>query len=319
MDQMQAKNVLRSSVESRRSSSYKKALIRKNIPLFIMLVIPLIFFLVFKYIPMFGTAIAFKDYQFNLGIWRSPWVGMQNFQMIFRQKYMRQIIINTVRLGILGVVVPFPFPIILAIMLNEMQGNHLKKLTQTILYLPHFISWVVVSGMIIQIFSSNGPINSLIKAVGGNEKDFLYREASWTAIYLGSGIWKEMGFNAIVYLAALTAIDPGYYEAAKIDGATKLQQIIKITIPSIMPTVVLMLILASGRVMSVGFDRIYVLRNAAVSSTSSVVSTFVYEMGVRGGEFSITTAMGLFDSVVNLMLISSANALSKQYSNSSIF
>lgn len=289
--------------------------VKKNISLYVMLSIPILYFIIFCYGPMFGSVMAFQNYRLVDGILGSEWVGLRNFKMIFTTPNMIKIILNTVRIGMLTVFVSFPFPIILAIMLNEVRGKVLKKTAQTILYLPHFFSWVIVGGIIITCFSFKGPVNQVIQSVGSEPVGFLTNTKSWLAIYLGAGIWKEMGFDAIVYLAALTSIDPTYYEAARVDGATKWQQITKITVPSLIPIIVLMLIMATGKTMNVGFDRIYVMMNASVANISNVVSVFSYEFGVRGGNFSIATAMGLFDSLVSLILVLFTNRVAKKTGN----
>ncbi len=288
--------------------------IRRNIPLYVMLIVPLLYFVIFCYGPMFGLVMAFQNFKLKDGLLGSEWVGLRNFKMIFGTPNMYNIILNTLRIGILTVFVSFPFPIILAVMLNEMQGRF-KKYSQVILYLPHFFSWVVMGGIVITCFSYAGPVNRVIEMLGGEPIGFLTNTGSWMGVYLGTGIWKEMGYDAIIYLAALTGIDPTYYEAAKVDGATKWQQITKITVPCLVPTIVLMLILAVGKVTSVGFDRIYVLSNAAVSSVTNVVSVFSYEFGVRGGSYSIATAMGMFDSLLSLILVLTTNYFAKKSDN----
>ena len=286
---------------------------RENIPLYIMLALPLTFFIIFHYLPMFWMVIAFKDYNLSDGILGSPWVGFRNFEMIFGQIQTLSVIKNTFVLSLLAVFVGFPFPIILAIMLNEVSRNWYKKYVQTLVYLPHFFSWVIVGGIIVTIFSTtHGPINFIIKAMGGEAIPFLLQPSSWIAIFIGSGIWKEAGFSAIIYLAALTNIDPTLYEAAVIDGAGKWKQIVFVTIPCLMPTIVLMFILATGRIMEMGFERVYVFSNPVVRNVSEVVSTYIYDYGVRAGEFSLTTAMGLFDSLVGLVLVLITNKIAKK-------
>jgi putative aldouronate transport system permease protein len=290
--------------------------IKENIPLYAMLVLPLLYFIIFSYVPMLGSVIAFKDYRFIDGIMGSEWVGLRNFKLIFAQQQTLDIIRNTFVISLLSVVVSFPFPIILAVLLNELRLKWYKKLTQTVLYLPHFFSWVIVGGIIVSVFSvKHGPINFIIEAFGGAPYQFLFNPTAWMSIFLGSGIWKDSGFNAIIYLAALSSIDPTYYEAAKVDGANKWQQITKVTIPCLYPTIILTFILATGKIMEVGFDRIYVLQNPAVKNISEVVSTFIYEIGIRTGEFSLTTALGLFDSVISLLLVLLANHLAKRSGN----
>lgn len=301
------------ALETQRMS--RRLLRKKNIPLFIMLIIPIAYFLIFAYGPMFGLVMAFQNFRLADGFWGSKWVGLKNFELIFNTPNMYRIILNTLRLGIAEIIVEFPMPIILAIMLNEITSKWYKKFTQTILYMPHFFSWVVLGGMVITFFSYRGPINSVIKMVGGEQIGFLTNVGSWLAIFLGSGVWKGVGWGSIIYLAALTSIDPTYYEAAKVDGATKLQQVTKITLPCLMPTIILKLILAAGGIISVGFDKVYVLSNAAVSSISNVVSVFTYEYGARGGNYSIATAMGLFDSLLSLILVLFTNFLAKKTDN----
>jgi putative aldouronate transport system permease protein len=295
---------------------HRKIRIKENIPLYTMIALPLLFFIIFAYVPMFGAVIAFKDYRFIDGIMGSDWVGLRNFKMIFDQPHTIEIIRNTLVISLLSVVVSFPFPIILAILLNEIRIKWFKKASQTVLYLPHFFSWVIVGGIIINVFSvKNGPINFIIEYFGGEPIQFLFNHTAWMSIFLGSGIWKDAGFNAIIYLAALSSIDPTYYEAAVVDGANKWKQITKVTLPSLVPTIVLTFILATGKIMEVGFDRIFVLQNPVVKNMTDVVPTFIYEMGIQQGEFSLTTAMGLFDSVISLILVLVANRLAKMSGN----
>ncbi|MEK3724111.1 ABC transporter permease [Paenibacillus sp. FSL H8-0034] len=295
---------------------HRRVRIKENIPLYSMLLLPLLFFIIFSYVPMLGSVIAFKDYRFIDGILGSDWVGLRNFKMIFGQPQTLEIIRNTFVISLLSVLVSFPFPIILAILLNELRIKWFKKSAQTVLYLPHFFSWVIVGGIIINIFSVNrGPINFIIESFGGEPFQFMFNHTAWMSIFLGSGIWKDTGFNAIIYLAALSSIDPTYYESAVVDGANKWKQITKITLPCLYPTIILTFILATGKIMEVGFDRIYVLQNPVVKDISEVVSTFIYEVGIRSGDFSLTTAMGLFDSVISLVLVLVANKLAKMSGN----
>ncbi|WP_240763148.1 ABC transporter permease [Paenibacillus thalictri] len=295
---------------------HRRIRVKENIPLYAMLLLPLLFFIIFCYVPMLGTVIAFKDYRFIDGIMGSEWVGLRNFKMIFAQPQTLEVIRNTFVISLLTVVVSFPFPIILAILLNELRIKWFKKASQTVLYLPHFFSWIIVGGIIINIFSVNrGPINFMIEAFGGEPFQFMFNHTAWMSIFLGSGIWKDTGFNAIIYLAALSSIDPTYYEAAVVDGANKWKQITKVTLPCLYPTIILTLILATGKIMEVGFDRIYVLKNPMVRDISEVVATFIYDVGIRSGDFSLTTAMGLFDSVISLVLVLLANRLAKMSGN----
>ncbi|PYI53437.1 ABC transporter permease [Paenibacillus flagellatus] len=286
---------------------------RQNVPLWLMFAPVVAFYAVFKYTPMLGLVIAFKNYTFYEGIWGSGWVGLQNFEHLFTQAQSVQIIRNTLVLSVLTVLVGFPFPIALAILLNEVRRAWFKRTVQTLVYLPHFFSWVIVGGIVVTLFSQSGMINALVARWLGEPFAFLFHEGSWIAIFLGSGIWKEAGFSAIVYLAAMTTIDPSLYEAASLDGAGKWKQVRHITLPGLSPTIVLMLILAMGRVMEVGFDQVYVLQNSIVSNVSDVISTYIYQMGLQGGQFSLTAALGLFESVVGLVLVALANAIARRF------
>lgn len=287
---------------------------RANIPLLLMFIPGALFYIIFKYGPMGGLIIAFKDYNFFDGVFGSPWVGLGNFEQLFQQPQTLAVIRNTVVLSVLSVFVGFPFPILLAVLLNEVRRSWFKRTIQTIVYLPHFFSWVIVGGFILTLFSMEaGTINHWITRIFGEPYPFLFQVQSWIAIYVGSGIWKEMGFSAIIYLAALSSIDPSLYESASLDGATKFRQIWHITIPGISSTIVIMFILAMGRLMEVGFDQVYILQNAIVSNVADVISTFNYRIGLQGAQFSLTTAMGFFESAVGLIMVVAANTLARKY------
>lgn len=289
---------------------------RRNLPLYLMFVPVIAFFVLFKYVPIGGVVIAFKKYNLMDGILHSPWVGLDNFRVLFSTPTTIQIIRNTLMLSLMSIIIGFPFPIILAILLNEVRRMWFKRLVQTLVYLPHFFSWIIVSGIIVTIFSQqNGIISGLWESMTGHTYPFLYREGSWLAIFVGSGIWKEAGFSAIIYLAALTNIDPTLYEAASIDGASKWKQIRHVTLPGLQVTIVLMLILAMGRVMEVGFDQIYMLQNSTVSDVSEVISTYIYKVGLMGSQFSLTAAIGLFESLVAFVLVLITNAIARRFGN----
>ncbi len=291
-----------------------KRIWRQNIPLFIMFAPILIFFAVFKYYPMLGLAIAFKNYRFIDGIWGSEWIGFDMFELIFRNKQLLGIIWNTFMLSGISIVAGFPIPILLALLLNEIRRAWFKRTIQTFVYLPHFLNWVIVGGIVITIFSqSPGTINQLLDRLFGFTFPFLYNETSWIAIFISSGIWKEAGWGAIIYLAALSTIDQSLYEAASIDGANKWQQMTRITIPGILPTVFIMLILKIGQLMEVGFDQVYVLQNNTVAQISEVISTFMFKMGIQQAQFSLATAMGLFEALVGLVLVVTANAIARRF------
>ncbi|MFK7691422.1 ABC transporter permease [Paenibacillus sp. HJGM_3] len=287
---------------------------RQNIPLYIMFLPILVYFIVFKYYPMTGLVIAFKKYSFIKGIWGSPWAGLSNFELIFSTKQMVSIIWNTLRLSGLSLLVGFPVPIVLALLLNEVRKMWFKRTVQTFVYLPHFLNWVIVGGIVVTVFSQRtGVVNHVLDSLFGITYPFLYNESSWVAIFLSAGIWKEAGFGAIIYLAALSSIDQSLYEAASIDGANKWQQTTQITLPGIMPTAIIMLILKIGHLMEVGFDQVYVLQNSTVAEISEVISTFMYKMGIQQAQFSLATAMGLFESLVGLVLVLMANLIARRF------
>lgn len=303
--------------ESARLRSQRKKRFRQNIPLLILFVPIILYFVLFKYAPMLGLVIAFKDYSFRDGILGSPWVGIDNFKLLFDNPMMLEIIRNTLILSLLNIIVGFPFPIMLAILINEVRKAWFKKTVQTLVYLPHFLNWVIIGGIIVTLFAQQaGTINLLLEKLTGSIYPFLYNELSWIAIYVGSGIWKSMGWGAIIYLAALSAISPDLYEAASIDGASKWRQMWHITLPGIRSTIVLVFILSMGNLMEVGFDHVYVLQNSAVSSISEVISTWNYKMGLRGNQFSVGAALGLFESLIGLIFVITANRIARRYGES---
>lgn len=288
--------------------------LRENIPLLLMFIPVILFYLIFKYAPMAGLIIAFKDYNFFDGVFHSPWVGLEHFQKLFNNENSLKIIRNTLLLSSLNIFVGFPFPILLAILLNEVRKMWFKKIVQTLVYLPYFYSWIIVGGIVFSIFGIEGSwLSHWMTLLKVEPFPFLYDIKSWVTIFVGAGIWKDMGFNAIIYLAAMTTIDPSLYESASMDGANKWKQIIHITIPGIAPTMILLFILSMGRVMEVGFDPIYVLQNAAVNDVSDVISTYIYRVGLQGAQFSLTTAMGMFESIVALILLLSVNWIARRF------
>jgi len=302
------------SVPKVKQAFYETKRFRQNIPLLLMLVPGILYYVIFRYLPMGGLVIAFKDYNFRDGILSSPWVGLKYFKILFQSDATLQIIWNTLELSILNLIFGFPAPIIIAIALNEVRKRWLKRWIQTIIYLPHFLSWVIVAGLVLTLFSiDGGTVNKLLEQWGMEPVPFLYRIESWVAIFIGSGMWKEMGFGAIIYLAALSSIDPSLYESAALDGAGKMRQIWHITLPGLRPTIILLLILGMGRLMEVGFDQVYNLQNPTVLEKAEVISTYVYKVGLQKAQFSLTTAMGLFESVVGLVLLLSANALARKF------
>lgn len=260
---------------------------------------------------MGGLVIAFKDYNFADGIFGSPWVGWKNFELLFSGANTLNIIRNTFVLSLLRLICGFPAPIILAILLNEVQRSWYRRSLQTIMYMPHFFSWVIMGGIISTIFAQDGVINQLVQLFGGEAVAFMYKPSTWIGVFLGSDIWKGMGYGSIIYLAALTSVDPTLYESAVLDGANKWKQIWHITLPSIRSTILTMFILATGNIMDVGFDQVYVLQNAAVNEVADVISTYVYRIGLQGAQYSLATAMGLFESLVGLVLVVFTNRVAK--------
>ncbi|MDF2648159.1 MAG: transporter permease subunit [Paenibacillus sp.] len=292
----------------------RKRRIKQNIPLFLMIAPVIIFYLVFRYAPIVGNIIAFKSYNLRDGVFGSPWVGLHNFELLFSQPGTLNIITNTLTLSVLRLIFGFPVPILLALLLNEAKNMLFKRVTQTIVYLPHFFNWVIIGGMVLTIFSmESGIVNRIVEMLTGNVVPYLYQPSSWVAIFIASGIWKEMGFSAIIYLAALSSINPSLYEAASIDGAGKLRKLWHITLPGIRSTIIVVFILTSGNVMEVGFDHVYVLQNPAVVSVSEVINTYMFRVGLQGAQFSLTAAMGLFESVVGLILVFGTNWVARKF------
>jgi len=286
-----------------------------------LLVIPCIaYFIIFQYIPMGGLVIAFKDFRPIRGIWGSAWVGLRNFTDFFSSPFFYRLLRNTLLLNFYGVLWGFPVPIIFALLVNELRQGLFKRAAQTISYLPHFISIVVLVGMIHSLLSPyEGIVNIMIKRFGGEPIVFLSYSKYFRTIYVASGIWQSFGFNSIIYLSAIAAVDPQMYEAAKIDGATRFQIMSRITFPSILPTVIILLILRTGQMMNVGFEKVNLLYQPATYETADVISTYVYRRGIIGTEFSFATAVGFFNSVVNFVLIVAVNAFSKRISEVSLW
>ncbi|WP_238392395.1 ABC transporter permease [Paenibacillus antri] len=295
-------------------SKEKRKRIRRNIPLYLMFIPVLLFFAVFKYGPMGGLIIAFKDFNLFDGVFGSPWVGFANFETVFSNPQTSQIIRNTLVLSLLKIVAGFPFPILIALMLNEVRRLTVKKIVQTAVFLPYFLNWVIVGGIVVTMFATDtGMVNRLLEMTFGVSYSFLYEQNTWVSIFLLSDVWKNAGFGAIIYLAALAAIDPALYEAAAMDGAGKFRQAWHISLPGIRSIMILIFILSMGSVMEVGFDHVWVLRNPVVSDIAQVISTYVYEFGLRGGYLGLSTAIGLFESLVGFMLVLMANWIAKRF------
>ncbi len=293
-----------------------KLYIKRYWQLYLLLVIPLVYLLVFKYSPMYYVMIAFKKYSIVQKVSEMPWAknhGFEYFIKAFRNKDFLYALRNTIFLNLLDIIVGFPVPIIFALLLNELRLKFFKKTVQTIAYMPHFLSWVIIYGLALQLFTpSSGLVNMLIQKMGFAPVHFLDSEKGWVATYIGLGVWQSFGWNSIIYLAAISGISPELYEAAAVDGANRWQKMWNITLPSIRPTIVVLLILALGNVLGSNFDRPFALQNNAVLRQAEVISTFVYKNGIKGLQFSLTTAVGLFQSIVNVIFLLLANWFSRK-------
>ena len=276
--------------------------------------------IIFRYVPMYGLQIAFKDYRVKLGIWGSPWAGMKYFQRFLSSPVFPQLMRNTLLISFSSLLFGFPVPILVAFMINELKGTRYKRFVQTATYAPHFISTVVVAAMV-TIFTSPtyGIINKFIELFGGTAVNFMMRPSCFVPIYVISGVWQNMGWNAIIYVAALAAVDPALHESAMIDGASRLQRVININIPCILPTIIVMLILQTGSLLNVGFEKVFLLSNDAVLERSEVISTYTYRIGITGAQFSQSTAIGLFNSVVQFIMLVLVNTLSRRLSETSLW
>lgn len=279
----------------------------------------LAFYIIFCYKPMYGVLIAFMDYKPALGMAGSKWVGIKHFVSFFNGAFVKRLIGNTLTISFYSLLWGFPAPILLALLLNEMRSPVLKKSVQVVTYIPHFISTVVVCGLIQQFCASDGLINNIIELFGGTRSALLARQELFVPIYIISGLWKQIGWNSIIYIAAISGIDPQLYEAAIIDGAGKLRQAWHITLTGILPTITVLFILRMGSIMNIGHEKILLLQNGLNMQTSDVISTYVYRRGLEEGSFSFSTAVGLFNSVINTLLVVFTNAVSKRLSETSLW
>lgn len=301
-------------------TSGKTAYIRKNLDLYLLMVPGLVFLLIFKYTPMYGVLIAFQEFNVFKGIGGSPWVGLSHFNKLFHSDDFYLVLRNTLLISVYKIVFLFPVPIFIAVVLNEVKKMLFKRTIQTIIYLPHFLSWVIIGGLFVNILSpSGGVVNQVIQAFGGEPVAFMMDNHWFRSVLVLSAGWKEVGWSAIIYIAAISGIDQEMYEAALIDGAGRIKQIIHITIPSILSTIVLMLILRLGSVLDAGLEQVLVMYNPAVYETSDIIGTFVYRTGLGKMDYSFSTAVGLFNSIVGLILVMSGNYFSKKLVQKSIW
>lgn len=293
--------------------------IKNDYRLYLMLLIPVAYIVIFKYVPMYGIQIAFKDYNIFQGASMSPWNHFETFRQIFSSPQFFQVVRNTLMLNGLDLLVGFPAPIILAILINELVWNKFKKVSQTILYLPHFLSWVIIGGIVAQLLSPTGMLNSLISHMGGESLPFLTNKYAWVATYAFVGVWQNAGWGTILYLAAMTGIDKQLYEAADADGAGRLRKIWHITLPGIKPTIVILLILQLGNIMAINFDRPFNIQNNLVMDFGDVISTYVYRVGIQSANFSVGAAVGLFQSVICLIFLVTSNFITRKLGENGIW
>lgn len=309
-----------------RAFSYTRQVVAKSFKnywqLYIFLIPTLLYFLLFRYLPMIGIQVAFRDYMPTLGFWGSKWVGLKHFERFFNSYYAERMIVNTIVLSFGTLFLSFPMPIILSLLLNEVRNSKTKRIVQTITYAPHFLSTVVVVGLVVSLTNINyGLINVLLKKMNLIDTSINFMtEAGWfRPLYILSAIWQETGWNAVVYMAALSAVDMQLYEAAEVDGAGRLRRIWHITIPCIAPTMITMLILNAGKVMNIGYEKVLLMQNDLNKATSDVITTYVYQQGVLKGQYSYSTAVNLFNSVINTALVLVVNAISRKVSDTSLW
>ena len=296
------------------------ALMCRHYQIYLLLLPTLTYFLLFKYAPMYGLQMAFRNYNTGLGIWNSAWVGLKYFERVLARPYFYQVLSNTLTISLTSLIVGFPLPVLFALMLNEMRIKFIKRTTQTLMYLPHFISWVVLGSIATNFLSvTDGLINDIIAALGGTKINFLGSAQWFRTVIIGTNIWKEAGWGMIIYLAGLTAINPEYYEAATVDGANRWQRIFHVTLPGIASTVVIKLVLDIGGLMNNGFEQIYLFQNDLNISVSEVFETYTYNIGIVGGRYSYSTAVGMFKNIIGTILIFSTNRIAKKLGGATLY
>ena len=316
---MEKKEVLSAGIEKTKRLGSVAADLRKNYLLYLISLPGILFYILFAYLPLYGILIAFKDYSPMDGIWGSQWVGLKHFIDFFSSVSFVRVVRNTLLLNFYLIVFGFPAPIILALLLNEVRHKFFKRTVQTITYMPHFISMVVICGIIVDFTSSSGIITQLFRWLGFDYVNLLQEAHLFRGIYVVSDIWQSVGWGSIIYLAALSGVDSALYEAASIDGAGKLKQLFHVTLPAITPTIVIMLIMRIGNIMSLGADKVILLYNPVTYETADIISSFVYRKGLIETDQSFATAVGLFNSVINFLLVFAANKTSRKLSGSSLW
>jgi putative aldouronate transport system permease protein len=292
---------------------------RRNKYIYLMVAPVVAYYLLFHYVPMYGAQIAFRDFVPSKGIWGSEWIGWENFTDFFQGIYFVRLVRNTFAINALDVIFGFPAPIILALLLNEINAGWFKRIVQTITYMPHFISLVVLVGMVIDFLSRDGLFNNVLMLMGIDPIPYLQMPALYWPIYVGSGIWQSIGWGSIIYLAAIAGIDPSLYEAARVDGASRLQQLRHITLPGMAATIIILLILRLGAIMNVGYEKTILLYNPLLYETADVISSYTFRKGILDANYGFSAAVGLFNSAINLVLLWGANWISRRQSESSLF
>ncbi|MDO5423037.1 MAG: ABC transporter permease subunit [Eubacteriales bacterium] len=287
--------------------------LKRNGQLYVIIALPVLYLIVFQFAPLLGNVLAFKDYKIKLGIFGSPWAGLKYFKQFFSSPQFENLLSNTLLLSIGQLLLGFPLPIILALALNEAMSAKFKKVVQTVTFAPYFISTVVLVSLIMQLLDPHMGLLTKVLAKFGIEGNLLGMPSAFRPIYILSGIWQTTGYSAIIYIAALSSIDPNLYEAAAVDGATRFQRILHVNIPGILPTIVVMLILESGKIMNIGFEKVYLLQNDMNLVNSEIISTYVYKIGLVKAQYSFSTAVGLFNSAVNAILVIFVNWVAKKF------
>ena len=308
------------SVKSHKKKDTLFVYMRQHKWLYIMLLPGLLYFIIFHYVPMGGIIIAFKQYSPFIGILKSPWVGLTHFKTFFAGKDFFLVLKNTLGISLLNLIFYFPAPIILALLLNEIRSQKYKRITQTFIYIPHFVSWVIVASLTYQLFnSSDGIVNMIIKSISGNTIDFLAKPKYFKGLIVGQSIWKETGYGTIIFLAALSGVDIQLYDAARVDGAGRWKLMWHITLPAIRGTIIMMLILRTGTLLNTGYEQIFLMQNDLNRSAAEVFDTYIYKKGIINAQYSFSTAAGLFKSIVGMIMVLGSNWLAKRFGESGIY
>jgi putative aldouronate transport system permease protein len=314
---------VRTDISVAKNAIHKRSVadkIKKHWQLYVLLALPVIYLIVFKYFPMYGAQIAFRDFGVRKGITGSPWVGFKHFERFFKSYQFVRLIRNTLGISVYQLLAGFPLPIMLAISLNEVPNLGFKKTLQMVTYAPYFISTVVLVAMMLQVLSPhNGLVSTVLKSMGSDIKNIMGVPEYFKSLYVWSGVWQFTGYSSIIYLAALSGIDPSLHEAAIVDGATKIQRIRHIDFPGILPTAVILLILQTGRIMNVGFEKVYLMQNPLNMRTSDIIATYVYRVGIESAQYSFSTAVGLFNAAINVVLLLSVNKIANKITGSGLW